>query len=120
MTGPDEVQLAWRDALTRSTKPAVRAVSAMTEKDLTRAVADLARLFGWERYHTHRSDFSPAGWPDEVLCRPPRLVIAELKSDKGKPSEAQVRWLDLLSHVETVEPYLWRPDDLEQIAQILR
>lgn len=120
MTEPDEIQLAWRDARRRVVDPAVRAVPAMTEREFTRAVADLARLFGWERYHTHRSDFSPAGWPDEVLCRPPRLVVAELKSDKGKASEAQRRWLDLLAHVETVEPYLWRPADLEQIAQLLR
>src|SRR3954462_9408386 len=59
--GPDEVRLAWREARGRAVAPAVRAASAMTERDLTRAVADIARLFGWERYHTHRSDFSPAG-----------------------------------------------------------
>ena len=97
-----------------------RALPAMTEKDLTRAVADLARMYGWHRYHTHRSDFSPAGWPDEVLCRPPRLVIAELKSDKGKASPAQQEWLELLDRVEVVEPYLWRPADLDDIARVLR
>lgn len=92
----------------------------MTERDLTRQVADLAKIFGWHRYHTHRSDFSPAGWPDEVLCRPPRLVIAELKGDKGRMSPAQQEWLDLLGQVPGVEVYLWRPADLDQIAQVLR
>lgn len=92
----------------------------MTEKELERIVKDAANLFGWARYHTHRSDFSPAGWPDEALCRPPRLVLAELKGEKGKPSPAQQDWLDRLGQVETVETYLWYPADVDTIARILR
>jgi hypothetical protein len=99
---------------------AARTLPAMTEKDLTRAVKDLADLFGWKRYHTHRSDFSPAGWPDEVLCRPPRLVIAELKGDRGKLSPAQQGWIVDLSAVPGVEVYVWRPCDLDEIARVLR
>ena len=95
-------------------------VARMTERDLTRAVADLAKTFGWARYHTHRSDFSPAGWPDEVLCRPPRLVIAELKGDKGKLSEHQQEWIDLLGQVPGVEVHVWRPADLDDIVKVLR
>ena len=56
----------------------------MTEKELDAAVGKLCRLYGWRRYHTYRSKHSPAGFPDEVLLRPPRLVFAELKSEKGK------------------------------------
>jgi hypothetical protein len=91
----------------------------MTERDLARFVADAARTFGWHRYHTHRSDFSPAGWPDEALCRPPRLVFAELKSDHGKVSAMQQEWLDLLALVPGVEVYLWRPSDTDNIVRIL-
>jgi hypothetical protein len=96
------------------------------EKDLERKVKELAQLFGWHRYHTHRSDFSPAGYPDETLCRPPRLVLAELKSEMAwkRPhhgcSPEQLRWLDLLRAVPGVEVYLWRPADLEEIVRILR
>lgn len=103
-----------------SRQAAASALPAMTERDLTRFVADCAVRFGWARYHTHRSDFSPAGWPDEVLCRPPRLVIAELKSAKGKVSDAQQRWLDLIGGVPGVEAYLWRPADQDEIVRILR
>jgi hypothetical protein len=92
----------------------------MTKREWTRLVKDTADQFGWERYHTHRSDFSPAGYPDETLCRPPRLVFAELKSDKGKVSPAQLHWLDLLAQVPGVEAYLWRPADFDHMVRILR
>jgi hypothetical protein len=91
----------------------------MNEKDVMRHVIDAAKGFGWERYHTHRSDFSPAGWPDEVLVRGARMVIAELKGRGKKPSPNQAKWLELLRHVEVVEVYLWTPDDLDDIDRIL-
>jgi hypothetical protein len=83
----------------------------LNEKDLTRAVAQTAKDWGWLRYHTHRSDFSPAGYPDETLIRGPRLVIAELKSDNGVVSDKQREWLDALAAVPGIEVYLWRPSD---------
>lgn len=55
----------------------------VSERDLTRQVADLAQLFGWRRYHTWLSKHSPAGYPDETLLRRERLVGLELKSEKG-------------------------------------
>jgi hypothetical protein len=39
---------------------------------------------GWRRYHTWLAKHSPAGFPDEVLVRPPRLVFAELKAEAGR------------------------------------
>jgi hypothetical protein len=91
----------------------------ITEKDVERHVKDAARHFGWARYHTHRSDFSPAGWPDEVLVRPPRMVIAELKGRGKDPSPAQAEWLALLRLIPGIEVYVWRPDDLDDIDRIL-
>ena len=107
------------------TGPRVIPARTMTERDLTRFVADTARTFGWHRYHTHRSDFSPAGWPDEALCRVDRhtgtgrLVLAELKSATGKLSDAQRTWLDLLGQVPGLEVYLWRPADIDEIVAVL-
>jgi hypothetical protein len=97
----------------------------MTEKQLTRIVADAATTFGWRRYHTHRSDFSPAGYPDETLLRGHQLIFAELKSDTGKLSPLQTEWLDDLGRnqpgrVTDVRAYLWRPDDIETIIRVLR
>jgi hypothetical protein len=64
----------------------------VTERDLAGYLRDVARAFGWRRYHTFLSKHSPAGFPDEVLVRPPRLIFAELKSDHGrlKPEQATV------------------------------
>jgi hypothetical protein len=103
-----------------------RAVRGVREKDLESFVKETAGLFGWERYHTHRSDFSPSGWPDETLCRPPRMVIAELKSemawrkkDHGCSPE-QLRWHAKLRACPGIEFYLWQPADADDIVRILR
>jgi hypothetical protein len=113
--------LSWRAAGGRRVSPrTVPPVMPVTEKDLERFVKDAARTFGWRRYHTHRSDFSPAGWPDEALCRPPRLILAELKSEKAPTSPAQEEWLSDLRRVEVIEVHLWRPKDCDAIARIMR
>lgn len=104
----------------------------ITEKQLEAQVKDLAKLFGWKYYHTWRSIHSPAGFPDGVMVRPPRLIFAEFKSERGKVSLKQQEWLEilkqcqkliLLSHTQTLmmpEVYLWRPHMIEEIAGILR
>lgn len=94
----------------------------LLEKDFARQLFEtkkgLATLTGWNRvYHTFRSRNSPAGFPDWVLIRD-RIIYAELKSEKGKPSDAQIVWLDALA-LAGGEVYLWRPSDLDEIAQIL-
>ena len=93
---------------------------ALTERELTGYVADLASLFGWLRFHPWLSRHSPAGFPDEVLCRPPLLVFAELKSERGRLKPEQAAWLDALGQVPGVEAYVWRPADLDRIAEVLR
>ena len=61
--------------------------------------------------------------PVEALC-PLRLtrqdIFAELKSDKGKLTPHQEEWLALLNQCTSVEAYCWKPDQLEEIAGILR
>jgi hypothetical protein len=97
---------------------------SVTEKELTGYVRDLAAVFRWKRYHTWRSQHSPAGFPDEVLVRPPRLIFAELKVGrfglvKHEPTIEQKEWLCLLA-LTGVEVYIWRDTMLEEIAEILR
>lgn len=127
---------------------------AMTEDELLAAVLGtprkpgLALALGWMGYHTHRSQHSPAGFPDLCLVHPGagRLVFAELKREKrSNPTPAQVAWLDALGviadrvvrpgtiparvpeqitghPVASVDVYLWRPSDLldGSIERILR
>ena len=91
-----------------------------TEKAFESQVKDLAKLFGFKYYHTWRSFHSPAGFPDCVLIKPPRIIYAELKSEKGQPTSEQYEWLTLLAECPQNEVFLWRPSDFEEIAEILR
>lgn len=93
---------------------------AITEVEFLRQVRDLARIFGWATYHPFLSRWSERGFPDVTLIRPPRLVFAELKTAKGKTTPDQDRWLGMLRDCPGVETYLWRPADLEQVAEVLR
>jgi len=47
-------------------------------------------------------------------------VLAEIKSERGRASEDQQTWLTALEQSGRVEVYLWRPSDLQAIAEILR
>jgi hypothetical protein len=103
---------------------------AELERDFARWLNDAAKMFGWRFAH-----FRPArtkygwvtpmegddGWPDYVLVRPPRLIIAELKRLR-RPSEVnlgQKVWLDQLDAVPGVEVYLWTPDQRDEILLCL-
>ncbi len=98
----------------------------MKESDFQEWLRHLAQVYGWCSYHTHRSQFSPSGFPDTVMVRldpEPRLVFAELKTDDlsiSQPSFEQFAWLYALQHIPGVECYLWRPSDRDDIEEILR
>lgn len=94
----------------------------LTEAQLSGLVAELARLGGWTlRYHTLRSKGSAHGFPDWVFVHPgkQRILFAELKSEKGKPTDRQRAWLDGLSDVAGLEVYLWKPSDWTEIVTVL-
>jgi len=93
----------------------------VTETDLREQIRTLCKLYGWIMYFTWRSIHSPAGFPDLVLANPDqkRVIFAELKREKGKVTEHQKQWLDALKACgQTV--FVWRPADIEAIAEILR
>ncbi len=52
------------------------------------------------------------------MAHPERgLIFAELKTDSGKASKAQLEWIRAIApHAEV---YLWRPADLDDIAKRL-
>ena len=90
----------------------------MTEREWQAQVVDAARLMGWRVYHTHDSRRSEPGWPDLALVRD-RLVMAELKTDTGRVSNDQQKWLALLT-AAGVETYLWRPSDFDEVLAVLK
>lgn len=95
---------------------------ALTEKQWQRQITDLAELCGWDWYHPWLSLHSPRGWPDLALCRPPRLILAELKTENQKRSKltpAQQKWRTLLEACDGIEYRLWRPRDWDEVTRTL-
>lgn len=102
---------------------------AMSEEDLQQQILQLARLEGWLAHHTRpaRTDKGwrlplqgDPGYPDLTLAHPDGLVvIAELKRERGKPTEQQEAWLDTMNGAELYST-LWRPSDWDYIEQLLR
>lgn len=92
----------------------------ITEKQFSQQVVDLAQQLGWRVYRTWTSMHSPKGFPDLTMVRGERLIFAELKSEIGKPTEAQTEWLTALMTTGKVEVYLWRPSQINEIAEVLQ
>ena len=106
----------------------------MRESEFQRQVIDLARLYGWRCAHFRsarqlRQDGSTyystpvqadgAGWPDLILCRPPRLIAAELKVGRNKVTAEQREWLKAFARCD-VEICVWRPEDWDEVERTLR
>lgn len=91
-----------------------------TEKRFQSQIQQLAMVLGWKYYHSWSAVHSPAGFPDCVLVKPPRLIFAELKSQRGELSDHQKHWLDALGKVPGVEAYCWKPRDWDEIVKILK
>ncbi len=106
--------------MTRVSVDEYRLLAPVTEPEFQAQVCQFATLCGWRYYHTLDSRKSVAGFPDLVLVRPPRLVFAELKTERGHVAAEQELWLDALKLVPGVEARLWRPSDWPTIQSVLR
>ena len=88
-------------------------------------VMQIARMNGWQVFHASPHLVRPGVWrsdgqgfPDLLMAHPQRGVIAaELKTDTGKLSPAQIVWRNALA--PNMEWVLWRPKDLDAIAKRL-
>lgn len=91
----------------------------MSEREFQRQVTALARLTGWACYHTYDSRRSHKGFPDLVLVKPPAILFAELKTDRGHVRPEQALWLDLLRACG-LDARLWRPAMWPEIERTLK
>jgi hypothetical protein len=89
----------------------------ISEKEWQAQVIQLATMWGWKHYFTYRSKRSPTGFPDLTLARD-RVIWAELKAGRGRPTPAQLEWLEALEAAGG-EVYLWRPSDLDEVGRVL-
>ncbi len=108
----------------------------ISEKDLQDAIVDAARLYGYVAFHSRPAitgkgwrtpvQYDGKGFPDLVLVGRERVIFAEIKSDRGKPTVEQEQWLAGLERVAAVSPtvrvHVWSPADwpdriLEELAR---
>jgi hypothetical protein len=88
-------------------------------------VKAIAYTYSWVTHHSQPSmtrsgrylTTGSPGFPDLVLAGERGLIFAELKTDVGRVSQAQVNWLKALD--PWVECYVWRPRDLPEIHERL-
>lgn len=98
----------------------------MSEADFQQRVMDTARLAGWLCCHfrpakTQRGRWvtpmaGDKGFPDLALAKDGRVLLAELKTDKGKPTPEQVAWLSAVGG----HGRLWRPTDWPDVLKELQ
>jgi hypothetical protein len=82
----------------------------MTERTFQAALVGFAQRVGWMVYHTYDSRCSEPGYPDLHLVHPVqgRSLFRELKTEKGKLTPAQQKWLAALKDAG-VDADVWRP-----------
>jgi hypothetical protein len=100
----------------------------MLEADFQKQIVNLAHLYGWKVQHSRPAMLPGGGWathgidsgfPDLVLAHPEKgVIIAELKSQKGRVSESQMEWI--LALRSELRVHLWRPSDFDSIIETLK
>ncbi len=103
-------------------------IGKMTEEEFQQQVIEYAHLKGWLVAHfrkarTKNGWITPVqadgkGFPDLILIRPNRLVVAELKRAGAKPTPEQRIWLEAFQNTRKAESYWWQAGDDEDWAEI--
>ena len=93
-------------------------MNLVSHKDYLATIREAAELQGWRVWVTWNSKNSPKGEPDLRMVRPPRVIFAEIKVGKDKPTKDQQESMDELAECPGVEVYLWREtDDFDESQQ---
>lgn len=97
------------------------AAPPLSEADFQQRVIDTARAAGWLCVHFRPGKTQRGRWvtpmqgdkgaPDLILAKDGRVLLAELKRSKGKPTPEQVEWLTAAGG----HGRLWRPENWEAI-----
>jgi hypothetical protein len=90
-----------------------------TEADSQAQLVQAARLLGYSVYHTTFSIGSDRGFPDLILVGHNRLIVLEVKSEKGKVRCGQQEWIEAFASVPGVVARVVRPSDLDEVLAIL-
>lgn len=99
------------------------------EKEFQAEFLKLAKVHGWRSAHFRPGRTGDGGWrtavagdgtgfPDNILLRAERLIVAELKV-ATKPKPEQLLWLAAWRLIPAAEVYVWKPADWPEIIQTL-
>lgn len=104
-------------------------MTAMTEDDMQLGIEGALTAGGWWFHHdvpstrlgfiaTHHRGAS--GWPDIVAIHPERrrLIVLELKSEKGRTTPLQDIWLEAFTQAG-VDARIVRPEDYDALIDEL-
>lgn len=103
----------------------------ITERQFQQQVVHLAHLHRWRVMHVRptigrrngqaawQTATSTPGWPDLTIWRPGRLLLVELKTDRGRLSPAQREVIGSLRDAG-VDVRVWRPADWPEIETTLK
>lgn len=92
----------------------------ISERAFQAQVIAAAEAMGWLCYHTHDSRRSQPGFPDLIMVRGYRMVALELKVGRRRPTPEQLVWLAAFRDVCQVDALWAKPDDWEQLMEILK
>lgn len=98
---------------------ALKARVRLTEKAFMAQVVQLAKWNCWMVFHTFDSRRCTPGFPDLFMVKGLRVVAAELKVGKAKPTEDQWRWLQALNRAG-IPAFVWTPDSWPTIESVLK
>lgn len=91
--------------------------TTMTEAQFQRKITDLCDWLGLRWHHETDSRKSKKGFPDLVIVGE-HVIFAELKSKRGKVTDAQAGWISDLRNAGA-QVYLWYPHDWPAIHELL-
>lgn len=96
----------------------------VTERDFQQQLVDAARWLGWLCFHTFDSRKSEPGFPDMICvgtgANRGRLLAIELKSESGRVSAEQLKWLTGFMDCGGVETHIFRPAQVDQAMALLQ
>jgi hypothetical protein len=104
--------------------------ASMSEAAFTAQVIELAQWLGWRVLHVRPARKQDGRWmtpvqgngvgfPDLLLIRGTRLLVSELKAERGRLTPAQQAWLEAFAGAG-IETHIWRPAQLEELVEVLR
>lgn len=111
-----------------------RYLRSISEAAFQVRVIETARLNRWLVHHSRAALRQSGGYStpiqgargylDLTMARKGRLIIAELKTEIGKLTEWEERWMEELTAgfglYEGFEVYVWRPSDYDRICEVLQ